>query len=363
MEEVPSVYELLADRLDAIPNGFPRTQSGVELRLLEKLFQPEEARLAAVMRLRPESASEIAQRAGTEPGETLQRLKEMGKRGLILARQKEGELRFGLMPWVVGIYEAQLTRMDEELARLSEAYFQEGFVPQALRINPPLHRVIPIEETVPTGIEIAPYDQVSRLLETARSFGVRDCICRVQRRLAGRGCNHPVENCLVFSHLENAFAEMEDEIRPLSREEAFQVLKEARDAGLVHTVNNVQDRHGYICNCCTCSCGLLRGISEFGILNAVARSAFLSQVDEALCTGCEECVDRCPFGALEVPDGLCRVNAMRCMGCGQCVLACPAEALHLHPRPLKEVILPPRDRTEWMVQRAKERGLSLRDIL
>jgi len=37
------VYERLADQLDALPNGFPRTESGVEIRLLEKMVAPEEA--------------------------------------------------------------------------------------------------------------------------------------------------------------------------------------------------------------------------------------------------------------------------------------------------------------------------------
>ena len=34
------IYRKLAQRLDAIPNGFPATESGVELRLLAKIFTP-----------------------------------------------------------------------------------------------------------------------------------------------------------------------------------------------------------------------------------------------------------------------------------------------------------------------------------
>jgi len=94
-ETIPSVYEQLAARLDAIPNGFPRTQSGIELRILQKLFRPEEAQLASVMRLRPEDATEIAERAGAEPDEALEQLQEMAGRGLIRARRKEDKLRFG----------------------------------------------------------------------------------------------------------------------------------------------------------------------------------------------------------------------------------------------------------------------------
>ncbi|MGQ9567709.1 MAG: 4Fe-4S binding protein [Anaerolineae bacterium] len=359
-----AVYERLASRLDAIPNGFPRTESGVELEILARLFRPEEATLAAAMRLRPEPAAAIAERVGVGTEEALQRLKDMARRGLILARHKEGELQFGLLPWVVGIYEAQLPRMDAELARLVEQYFQEAYTQEALRVEPAFQRVIPVQEAVPTGIEIAPYQQVQGILAEAKSFGVRDCICRVQRRLAGHPCDHPVENCLVFSPYEHAFDHAAEEgIRPLTREEAYAVLAAARDAGLVHTVNNVQGRHGYICNCCTCSCGLLRGIREFGIWNAVARSPFRSRVDADLCIGCGDCVERCQFGALSLVEDVCQVDWRRCLGCGQCVLVCPSGALRLEPRPPEEVPEPPKDRMEWMMQRAKARGLSLRDMV
>ena len=41
------VYERLADALDALPHGFPRTESGVEMRLMKMAFTPEEVSLAA----------------------------------------------------------------------------------------------------------------------------------------------------------------------------------------------------------------------------------------------------------------------------------------------------------------------------
>jgi len=40
------VYKKLALYLDDLPAGFPPTEEGVELRLLQALFTPEEAQLA-----------------------------------------------------------------------------------------------------------------------------------------------------------------------------------------------------------------------------------------------------------------------------------------------------------------------------
>ena len=37
------VYSRVAKALDALPEGFPATESGVEIRILKKIFTPEEA--------------------------------------------------------------------------------------------------------------------------------------------------------------------------------------------------------------------------------------------------------------------------------------------------------------------------------
>ncbi|MBN1402339.1 MAG: 4Fe-4S ferredoxin, partial [Anaerolineae bacterium] len=119
------IYRRLAERLNAIPNGFPPTASGVELRLLAKIFTPEEAALASVMRLTPESAEAIAARAGIEPREASRILRNMVRKGQIVCSREGRELAFGLRPFVVGFYEAQLPRMDREMAGLFEAYYTE----------------------------------------------------------------------------------------------------------------------------------------------------------------------------------------------------------------------------------------------
>ena len=139
-----NLYRRLAERLDAIPNGFPSTESGVELRLLEKIFTPEEANLGAVMRLTKEPAADIASRAGVDLKEAYRTLKTMARKGQILASKGEGELVFRLMPFVVGIYEEQLPRLDEELALLFEQFYQEtGGGGSLIQAAPAGHRVIP----------------------------------------------------------------------------------------------------------------------------------------------------------------------------------------------------------------------------
>jgi ferredoxin len=356
------VYRKLAQRLDAIPNGFPATESGVELRLLAKIFTPEEAALASVMRLTREPAADIAARAGVDPDTACRTLKGMARKGLIRFKKDKGQLTFGLMPFVVGIYEEQLPRMDAELAALFEQYLQETRGGSIVREMPAVHRVIPVGEAIPFDLEVFPYEHATELLENAKSWGVRNCICRVQQRLVGKGCDRPVENCLVFAPVEGAFDHSEVD-RAITKEEALHILREAEEAGLVHTIGNYRDRHRYICNCCTCCCGILRSVAEFGVPITAVRSDFHAVVDAEMCIGCGDCLERCQFGALSLPDDVCVVNYGRCVGCGLCTTVCSTDALHLERRPEGEVPPPPTDIKEWMVQRAQKRGISIWDIL
>lgn len=356
------IYRKLAQRLDAIPNGFPATKSGIELRLLAKIFTPEEAALASVMRLSREPAADIAARAGVDADTAYRTLKEMARKGQIRIKKGKGQLLFGLMPFAVGFYEEQLPRMDAELATLFEQYLQETQGGSIVRQAPAVHRVIPVGQAIPFDLEIFPYERATELLENAQSWGVRDCICRVQQKLVGKGCDRPIENCLVFAPVEGAFDHSEVD-RALTKEEALQILHEAEEAGLVHSTGNYRDGHNYICNCCTCCCGILRSVAEFGVPTTAVRSDFHIVVDAEACIGCGDCLERCQFGALSVPDGICVVDYSRCVGCGLCATVCPTDALYLERRPEGEVPLPPADIKEWMVQRAQERGISILEVL
>ena len=210
------------------------------------------------------------------------------------------------------------------------------------------------------------------IVENAKAWGVQDCLCRKQKALIGDPCDHPLDVCMSFSQTPGVF-DHAPSIRALSKDEALATLRRAAEAGLVHSVSNSQiggphpilggdDQLWYICNCCTCSCGILRGMADMGLANVVATSSFLNQVDEDLCTACGICVDQCQFDALVLED-VVRVIEMRCTGCGVCVVACPDEALSLVMRPEEQIPVPPVTEHDWMEERAAGRGLDLNDVL
>jgi heterodisulfide reductase subunit A-like polyferredoxin len=98
-------------------------------------------------------------------------------------------------------------------------------------------------------------------------------------------------------------------------------------------------------------------MAELGIANVVASSAFINQVEEALCNGCEDCISSCQFNALAMNDLLASVDAIRCTGCGVCVIHCSTGALGLARRPEEEVKPIPQTEADWGALRLAERGL------
>ncbi|MEN8228639.1 MAG: 4Fe-4S binding protein [Bacteroidota bacterium] len=345
-------YQKLANELDRIPNGFPRTNSGVELKLLAKLFTEEEARMASSLSLEPRSLHEIAEANNTSEPVAKSLLIGMVKKGLIDLKREEGKgFVFHLIPFVVGFYERQNAKIDKEFAELFEQYYHESFHKTMLS-EPSVHRIIPQEGLIPVDIDVMPYEKASTYLDSANSWGVLDCICRVQKRLIGEGCDHTVENCLVFSPKPGAF-DRNDDIKSLTREQALDILTEANREGLVHSVNNAQTEVYYVCNCCTCSCGVLRGMVEYGSESSIARSDFYATVTEEQCTGCEACIERCQFNAMTMVDGICEVEQAKCYGCGLCITACSSEALSLVQKEAEELSPPPMDDAAWRKRRAE----------
>ncbi|GAG98684.1 unnamed protein product, partial [marine sediment metagenome] len=219
------------------------------------LFTPEEAGLAAQLRATLETAEEIVERIGGDVQTVDSLLNGMVRKGLITARQVEGEKCFCLMPFVTGFYEEQERTIDAELARLFEDYMQQAFE-IVLGIEPQLHRVVPVNETIQTDMEIHPYESIVEIVAMAKAWSVFDCLCRKQKVLIGDPCEHPVDVCMVFSQTPGAF-DGSSHYKTLTQEEAVATLQRASDAGLVHSVSNIQKEIGYICNCCTCSCMML----------------------------------------------------------------------------------------------------------
>ncbi len=355
------VYKRLAKRLDELPNGFPPADDGVELKILEKIFSPDDAETALLLKALPETAEAIAGRLGRPLTDMEATLDAMAEKGQIGCVTWGGQRFYLLMPFVVGIYEFQMYRIDAELAGLCERYWATlhraigGFAPA-------LARVVPVNAPIEKKTDILVYEDVRLLLADAQSFHIHECICRKERRLTGHDCAQPLEVCLSFSSKEYSPDDFSLGGRNISKDEAFEILADAERRGLVHSAfYNTKTGHFGLCNCCPDCCGLLRGIRELGSPHLLARSNYTAQIDAADCSACGICAaDRCPVGAIREDDGAFVVDETRCIGCGLCASACPTGSITLVARPQSDQETPPDNILEWLYRRAQSRGIDLK---
>ena len=119
------IYEKLARHLDNLPAGFPRTESGVEIRILKRLFSPEEAETAILLTMMPEPVAGIAQRTGMDEAILADRLADMAKKGLVFRVARGELLLYSAAQFVVGIWEYHLNDLDEDLIRDVNAYMPD----------------------------------------------------------------------------------------------------------------------------------------------------------------------------------------------------------------------------------------------
>ena len=326
------VYQRLARHLDGLPGGFPPTDSGVELRILRRLFSPEEAELAVHLTPIPEPARVIARRAGRSVSETTATLDKMSRQGLIISfEMKPGWSRQYLAAqFVIGIWEFNVNNLDEEFVRDMQEYLPTLFNPEAWRQSPQV-RTIPISRSLPLEESVLPYDRAEEIVRAQQRFVVAPCICRREQALVGLGCGRLEESCLVFGVAADFYQHV-GVGRAIDRSETLDILRRGEEQALVLQPGNTRVPSN-ICLCCGCCCGVLRHVKRQPRPADLTGSGYLAQLDQAACLGCGLCLKRCQMEALSLDGSRVALNQDRCIGCGLCVSTCPARALTLVPKP------------------------------
>jgi len=348
------VYKRLAAHLDDLPGGFPPTETGVELRILRRLFTPKEAEMALHLALIPEEAKVIAHRARRSVEETTSLLDEMFQKGLISKlKKKEGPSVYMALQYVIGIWEYHVNAVDKGLAKDMEEYIPYLLDFDVWKKTPQL-RTIPVGQSIDHQLEIMPYEEAEELVKNQSKCLVAPCICRQEQSLLGKGCDRPEESCLVFGRGAMIY-EDRGIGRVIDNAEALEILRKADEAGLVLQPSNSKDIVN-ICCCCGCCCGILRTLKAHPKPSAIVSSPFVCSAEEEKCIGCGVCVHRCPMDALELQSDKVVLNTDRCIGCGLCVSTCLGDALSLKRKPESEQKKVPETFRSAMINLAQERG-------
>ncbi len=350
------VFRLLQRQLDQYSVGFPATGSGIEIEILKRLFSEKEAHMFLDMSLLLEDAASAAARTGRDPAQTAELLEDMAKKGLLFRLRRADKIRYAAVPFVVGIYEFQLKNMERGLADMVERYFDEAFTKSIASITVPM-RTIPVNRSLDVSFPVAPHEDAREILKIQKKLAVAECICRKQQGLVGKGCDRPREVCMVFGSHADYFVE-NGLARYITVDEGLEILDAAEKGGLVNQPFNVVNPGG-MCNCCGCCCGVLKALNRLPRPADMVCSNYHARVDEALCSGCGVCEDRCQMAAIELADDIARVDLDRCIGCGLCVTTCPTGAVTLAAVSEGARKTPPAGAQDLMMKIAAERGTSV----
>lgn len=350
------LYRRLQQHLDKMPVPFPATKSGVEIRLLKKLFTPEEAEVALALSVAPELPRTIRKRLG--PAWNLERLvlelELMADRGLIERMKIRGAKRYSKSVLAVGIYERQLTRLTPELQRDMEDYFHEAFGEAFHSVKPQQMRTVPVDIKISAERPVTTYDDIRGFVDANKGpFAVMDCICRNGRDLIGEPCKQTKlrKTCLTFGPAAKGMVDG-GAARFIQRQEVLDILTSADREGLVLQPQNTTAPL-FVCCCCGCCCGILRSAKELPEPVQYFATNFHATVDDVTCAGCETCVDRCQMDAITMVEDTATIELARCIGCGLCITTCTTGAMTLTPNAATKE--PPKNTPELYMKIYRER--------
>jgi electron transport complex protein RnfB len=339
------VYQKLAEKYRLVGDAH-------FLEFLEMLMTPEEGQYLLELS-KPKTPAEVAQSLNLDEKTVAAKLDNLTRRGLLFrgktqylawmdAHQLKARVMFSAEEYTrPGMLEHR--RRDE---RYITSPFAEihGWFKLFQITGRPLIRVIPARKAIAANPNILPeqvlwYENITEMMKRADKIGVVDCDCR---RIYQR-CGKPLLTCLHFGNMVDYEVGRGGRMKAITLEEAIAICDESEEAGLVHNipVNNAS-LSGVICNCCPDCCSTFEPAIQSGRLNEIiAPSRYQALVKQELCKGCQQCLKRCPFGAIEMrpvagaekPKAL--VNKEKCLGCGVCVVGCKQKAMTF------EIVRPP----------------------
>jgi ferredoxin len=336
--------------------GYPATRSGIEIKILKRLFSEQEAELFMQLSPMPERPLEIAKRISRNAEDVAQDLGKMAQKGLLYRVRKADSVTYSTPPFVPGILEFQVNTIDQTLALNIEDYYQEALGRGIQGNATPIMRTIPINTQMnATWPIVAPYDDAIEILNKQKSIKVSHCICRLWGRLVQRGCNKPLETCFHFGSMADYYVENRMG-RYVDAAEAKDIIrKNLEEAPLVIQVANAQ-KGGAMCMCCGDCCEMLRSSKMQSKPAESVRSNYYVKVNGATCKGCKTCVKRCQMDAIDAVDEKSIVNYDRCIGCGNCVVTCSSKSLELVKKPEDQRYVPPDNLMMTYMEIVTQRG-------
>ncbi len=339
------LHRQLQEHLDKLPIGFPRTESGVEIKILQHLFDTFETKVALCLSLGNSSVPTVQKRMKRKFNEeyeldSLRKVLDKMYLSGSINRSKKEPFKYSNAMLAIGMFEFQLGHLSKEFMELLHQYFDEGFNDEFFRSSLPQLRASPHMNAIVPEYNIATYDNMRKIVqETNQTIAVANCVCKEGEALLGKPCkqSNDIEVCISFG--ASAYLDR-GQARVISKDECLNIMDRAEKEGLVLQPGNSLQPF-CICLCCGCCCGVLTSAKKYGKPAELIAHNFYAQVNDEACNGCTLCLARCQMDAILMDDSKAIIDLDKCIGCGLCVTTCKKEAMHLMETKKKTV--PPKN--------------------
>lgn len=358
-----TVHATLAEKL-----GMPGSQRF--LKILEAMFTPEEARICLEL-FEPATCNELAARLDIDASDLQRRLDVLVDRGILT----RGPTQYAFHTTLLAFHHECVAdtaphtgpyAIPQHVKDLWGEFFREewsyefmkhteGIIKAGGR-NLPISPSIEALERSPniTPDQIHPEENFKLKIENARRRIIAPCGCRI----VWSTCQHPIMTCFAcFDRPRGEYYLNQPGrlLKEVTLAEALDIAREAEDSGLVHWGD---------CYCCDDCCENLFPVTRDKRWDLMTPNRYLAVVNEDKCKGCQNCLDRCPFEAIEMRKTTSSkrykayVNPDKCKGCGLCIIKCPQHVIHYEivrpweyldppPPPSSAVAGPPRTIPVW----------------
>ena len=358
--DVEKPFEMWRQRLDKTPSGAPKHPAA--LKILKLYCTAEEADFLSRMPAKFCSAPQLSRMYKIELPKIKEVLERLIDKFLVADMDcGDGVHLYTPMEIIPGFWDFTFMRIRNDLpiAEITELFEQywDTFYPGVLGQGKPTQdfRVMVREESLGEKFtEILDYERTSCIVKNAKRISLSLCSCSSMRLQGNKSiCDRPVETCMSL----NSGAEgvlRAGQGREISSVEAMDIIDDCKTHGMVQCADNVKTEPWYICNCCSCCCGLFNAMRKYELRTTVVSAGFIAQSDPQKCKNCGSCVDACPIHCIKQGESFAKVDESICLGCGVCVAKCPWDAIKLTRRAQR--IYTPNEFNEKVLAMALERN-------
>jgi Na+-translocating ferredoxin:NAD+ oxidoreductase RNF subunit RnfB len=314
--------------------------------VLENLLTLEQARIAAAL---PGTIEEAAQKSGLDAKRVEKELDALFYAGVVFPKGDYKDRQYFRFARSVGqLHDASQASKGRDVIKdrvfyqLWQDFLMHEWYPDMGnlygKLPSPRSRIVPAYNAIKDLPDILPWEDIRELFKTQRRLAVVPCSCRYRTTAVDAHCNYTAEedvwHCIQLNRGAD-YALAREAGRELNMEEAIKLIDQIEADGLLHIWGNHDSMaEGTVsCHCCRdcCMMAVPMDMAKLPLQKLWQKSRFIAVVDQEACNGCQTCVDRCQFDAIEMvkmeangksKKRKARVDPEACYGCGVCVLGC-----------------------------------------